>query len=404
MALASQTSGPVRRNRYMYRRRRTHPSRWIGFIAFLVIAGLVVWFFIPSSSDETADVEPTSQMAQVQPPKVNVSRPIKEPTPVVTPTLPVETPTRVSEPAPAEPQVEQTPPTTVASASTDVNTTPIEVEDEPIIVPSPPSLAVTTRSTVDTPSAEVADAIKLAQTDPIEARAQLSALLATGQLSPADRTRVRTELTDLGNTLFFTKRLFPNDPFARQYVIQNGDSLERIAKREDMTADWKMIQRLNQITNPHRIRIGDRLKLPVGTFHAVVYKSEFILELYLEQNNERVLIATYPVGLGEFDATPLGRFVVKRNSRLENPQWTNPRTGEFFASDDPKNPIGERWLGLRGVDPENSEMLGYGIHGTIDPSSIGQMKSMGCIRLRDDDVRVVYEALSERGSNILIRP
>ncbi|MED6307586.1 MAG: L,D-transpeptidase family protein, partial [Planctomycetota bacterium] len=64
----------------------------------------------------------------------------------------------------------------------------------------------------------------------------------------------------------------------------------------------------------------------------------------------------------------------------------------------------ERWIGIRGIDETNQELLGYGIHGTIDADSIGRMESMGCIRMHDPDVKLVYDALTERGSIIEIRP
>jgi lipoprotein-anchoring transpeptidase ErfK/SrfK len=48
-------------------------------------------------------------------------------------------------------------------------------------------------------------------------------------------------------------------------------------------------------------------------------------------------------------------------------------------------------------------MIGYGIHGTIEQDSIGRQASMGCIRMRPDDVALVYEMLSEH-STVQIRP
>lgn len=244
----------------------------------------------------------------------------------------------------------------------------------------------------------------LAMTDPISARAGLTSLIASGSLGPQDLTRARAELNDLGKVLFFDPSSLPNDPFVTRYTVSDGDSLSRIAKRGEMAADWRIIQRLNNLKNPNAIRVGQSLKIPSGTFHAVVHKSDYTMDLYLENQSGKVIIASYPVGLGAYDGTPTGRFVVRTNSRLVNPQWTNPRTGEFFYADDPENPIGERWIGLRGIDPQNQDLLGYGIHGTIDPDSIGDMQSMGCIRLRDEDVKVVYEALTEQGSQITILP
>jgi lipoprotein-anchoring transpeptidase ErfK/SrfK len=44
----------------------------------------------------------------------------------------------------------------------------------------------------------------------------------------------------------------------------------------------------------------------------------------------------------------------------------------------------------------------YGIHGTIDPNSIGKAESRGCIRLRNQDVEEVYDMLAV-GSEVTIR-
>ena len=44
----------------------------------------------------------------------------------------------------------------------------------------------------------------------------------------------------------------------------------------------------------------------------------------------------------------------------------------------------------------------YGIHGTIDPASIGQKKSMGCIRLLDDDIKLVYDMLVKDKSTVTV--
>ena len=109
------------------------------------------------------------------------------------------------------------------------------------------------------------------------------------------------------------------------------------------------------------------------------------------------------MGLGALDSTPTGLFRIRTGSKLVNPPWTNPRTGEYFEPNDPLNPIGEHRLGFEGIEARTKDLQGYGIHGTIEPSSIGMSESMGCVRLLDDDVALLYETLTEGNSTVVIR-
>ena len=117
-----------------------------------------------------------------------------------------------------------------------------------------------------------------------------------------------------------------------------------------------------------------------------------------------VYIRSFPVGLGEKGTTPLGAFTLTERSKLINPHWANPRTGEKFDKDNPKNPIGERWMGLTGLDDKSKAYKSYGIHGTIEPDSIGREMSMGCVRMAAPDVELMYEMLMERVSVVKIVP
>lgn len=160
------------------------------------------------------------------------------------------------------------------------------------------------------------------------------------------------------------------------------------------------------MSSPNRLSVGQKLKLVTGPFHAIVSKSAYRMDVYLgptDRPDEWVYVRSFRVGLGEGNSTPLGEFVVRPKSKLINPHWVNPRTGEQFAADDPKNPIGEHWIGLDGLG-DAQHYAGYGIHGTIEPDSVGQQRSMGCVRLAADDIAFVYELLTESGSRIRIVP
>ncbi|QOJ19059.1 MAG: L,D-transpeptidase [Phycisphaeraceae bacterium] len=160
--------------------------------------------------------------------------------------------------------------------------------------------------------------------------------------------------------------------------------------------------RINRIQDERKVQAGQRIKLVTGPFHAVVSKSKYRLDLYLGDDADRVLVGSYKVGLGEYDSTPVGMF--KIGSKLINPEWRNPRNlREHYLPDDPQNPLGERWIGLIGVDDNTREFTGYGIHGTIEPQTIGTQASMGCVRMLPDDVALIYEVLMPGGSMVEIR-
>ena len=123
---------------------------------------------------------------------------------------------------------------------------------------------------------------------------------------------------------------------------------------------------------------------------------------YLGEGIKQVYVCTLPVGLWEFNATPLGHFRVRPNSKLVNPEWINPRDGTRYTADDALNPIGEYWMGLEGTDEANRDMAGYGIHGTVEPESIGKNASMGCVRMYPEDVELVYQMFAEGISTLEI--
>ena len=276
---------------------------------------------------------------------------------------------------------------------------PDSAAPQPEAVRDPLATAPAAAPTVDLPTA-----LGMVGTDSIAARLQLTRLIDSGTLSPEAKRQAIEAITTVNASLFFSSTVNPADALMTTYTIKSGDALSKIARKAGMAADWRMIMRLNGIKDPNRIRAGQVLKVPTCTFHAVVSKSEYRLYLYAGEGSDRVLVATYPVGLGEHNSTPTGAFMLKPGSKLVNPEWRNPRTGEFFKADDPKNPIGERWIGLQGVDAGNSKAMSYGIHGTTDPASIGKQASMGCVRLKDADVEVIYEALTEPNSTIIIVP
>lgn len=242
--------------------------------------------------------------------------------------------------------------------------------------------------------------------DLLAARSILSRALVDERLAEPDRAWLRERLARIADDLVFSPQVSPGDPFAFVYTVQSGDSLVRIAQREHLATDWRLIRRINRMPDENRLTVGQRLKLLRGPFHAVVVKSAYRLDVWLgpgDRPSDWVFVRSFPVGLGEANSTPVGTFVVKKGGKLIDPPWINPRTGERFAGGDPANPIGRRWIGIEGVGT-SSIHVGYGLHGTIEPDSIGQQRSMGCVRLLPDDIVLLFELLGEQVSIVRIEP
>ncbi|MCP4834281.1 MAG: L,D-transpeptidase family protein [Phycisphaera sp.] len=269
--------------------------------------------------------------------------------------------------------------------------------------PAPPSIRSDAAVSSQTASASLADAQRLAKTDPVAAREALTTAWVSGGLSASDRRSATTLARQLAALTLLDRPNLPENPFVTTYKVRSGDSLDRIVRRENVDADKMFLARINNLSNPNAIRIGQELRLPAGTFDAVVDKSDYTMTLFQRTESGRTMLVALPVGLGEFNATPTGLYRVRVNSKLVNPHWINPRTREEFKANDPANPIGEHWIGLEGIEDSNRDVDGYGIHGTIEPESIGRQMSMGCVRMLGDDVELVYEVLTHPASTIEIR-
>jgi lipoprotein-anchoring transpeptidase ErfK/SrfK len=94
------------------------------------------------------------------------------------------------------------------------------------------------------------------------------------------------------------------------------------------------------------------------------------------------VIRTFQVSVGtSVSPSPTGELRVIR--RLTNPTYYHP--GVVIPAG-ANNPLGPRWIGL--------SQSGYGIHGTNHPESVGHAASHGCIRLRNRDIKQLFEMVS----------
>jgi lipoprotein-anchoring transpeptidase ErfK/SrfK len=270
---------------------------------------------------------------------------------------------------------------------------PPEQEDDlpPLTTETPPTQIVA-MSLEDTLAA---GRQALARGEQVAARTMYARALNQG-VPPSEAQVIRAELTHLADAMIFSRAAVPNDPMTGTHNLSSGQTILAVAQRYKTTAD--LVCAINNIADPNRVKAGTRLKIIHGPFDAVIYKSQHRLDVYLQNTYVR----SFPVGLGTNGGTPLGLWTIR--NKLRNPDWTDPRNGQHYLGDDADNPIGERWIGLDCLSGDCMGRTGFGIHGTIEPQSIGANMSMGCVRLAPDDVVLLYDLLVRHHSRIEIRP
>lgn len=156
------------------------------------------------------------------------------------------------------------------------------------------------------------------------------------------------------------------------YEIEPGDTLSKIAKKFGTTIE--LIKASNSLQSDV-IQANSKLKVSKAKYKILVDKSQNLLTLLTDDND---IVKVYRVSTGENNSTPVGTFKIV--NRIIDPVWH--REGAVVPSESPDNILGSRWLGI-------SEK-GYGIHGTIEPESVGRQATKGCIRMLNSDVEELF--------------
>ncbi|MHC4373964.1 MAG: L,D-transpeptidase family protein [Planctomycetota bacterium] len=288
------------------------------------------------------------------------------------------------------------------SISQPVEEVPAETAPKPAPLPVIAEPLVTTDALDEESSQQAKDdveaALKLRDAGKIiEARELLNDTL-NEKLSPNLRSAVKFQLSKLAEKWLFSGEVFAGDKLTGRYQVQRGDHLEGIAKQYKVP--YELLMQINGIDRPELLRAGQHIKVIEGPFNVVVYKSNFTMDLYLQNK----YIKTYRVGLGKAEyETPSGRWQVESGGKLIKPTWTDPDTGKTYVGNDPDYPLGSRWIAIEGIDDATRPRTGFAIHGTKDPESIGTRSSRGCIRLYNGDVVEVYNLLYGGISEVQIK-
>lgn len=379
------------------RQRKTHRTLILTGCAVVLVAG-GAWLYFRPSSKPAAPVKATPVAENQKPVNKAAARPAPKTEPVPTP----PSKPAVSETRPAAPEqvlVRSAPTTQPANPPTATQPATAPQAAAASAPAAQDATAGRASDTTRTGNRSIEDARKLLDSGQvIDARHQLNALLK-GNLGETEATEVRALLTRIADDTIFGRRAVPNDPLVDSYVVQAGDNLTNIGKSHDVP--YEAVMEVNGISDPTKIRQDQKLKVPRGPFHVKIYKSKFRMDVYLQE----LYVRSYRVGLGNENGTPEGLWKVK--NRLPNPTYYPPASaGEkrIIPPDDPANPLGEHWIGLEGVEGDAVGHDGYGIHGTIDPESIGKAVSLGCIRMHNEDVAFVYKLLTPGRSTVTILP
>ena len=95
------------------------------------------------------------------------------------------------------------------------------------------------------------------------------------------------------------------------------------------------------------------------------------------------LVKEFKVATGRSqELTPEGKF------KIVNKIVNRPYFKENIPGGDPRNPLGNRWLGLNARGTWGTT---YAIHGNSNPASIGTYASSGCVRMYDEEVEWLFD-------------
>jgi len=224
-----------------------------------------------------------------------------------------------------------------------------------------------------------------AQAKELESKGDLLASKAAYQKLTADFSgsnevvNWQKKIEDLNIKLLFSPTITPKSTL---YQIKPGDTLSKIAKEFNTTVE--LIKKSNSLSGD-KIIPGRKIKVWTAPFSILVDKSQNILIL----KNDEEVVKTYIVATGANNSTPVGTF--KIIEKLPNPTWF--KAGAVVAPESPDNVLGTRWMGF--------DIAGYGIHGTIEPQSLGRQVTQGCVRMANPEVEELY-TIVPKGTEVTI--
>jgi len=216
-------------------------------------------------------------------------------------------------------------------------------------------------------------------------------------------------------TVSFTSRvpwLKDRPAWIADYASHYQTSRHFIARSLNQKPDY-----LNQKVHP-----GDRFNVLRTDknirFHLLVDLSRCRMWFYALDNNEKILLKTYRVGVGKKETmrasgstTPIGKYLLGEKVAIYKPGVTG-----FFQDDkvEMMRVFGTRWLPFdKEVEGCSDTAKGFGIHGlpwiegpdgqlVEDRNRLGKYDSDGCIRMASEDIEEIFAIVITKPTTVEI--
>jgi hypothetical protein len=180
---------------------------------------------------------------------------------------------------------------------------------------------------------------------------------------------------------------------AIEVEVKSGDNLTYIRKRlvrenPGLVLCTGLIDRANELGGRY-LRLDETLRVPTDRPSTLVdLEAHWLLYLLGDE-----VVAAWEVGIGKpGHETRPGTYRVK--DKIPEPPHFRPGEPPVPYGHE-NNPLGTRWIGW-------AESGGLGFHGTRNAAGVGGDVSEGCIRMRNEEIEVLFEIVPV-GSSIVVQ-
>ncbi|MBN3960818.1 MAG: L,D-transpeptidase [Nostoc sp. NMS8] len=216
--------------------------------------------------------------------------------------------------------------------------------------------------------------------------------------SSAIKSQTKSKIIDKNVVRGVSRLKYPNiKPQTQPKIIKNN-----VAKAAELPTQTRLVaqvERQNPVADSWPKGLWSQASAQqVPSNKLANTKTQVVVDLsdrrtYVYAGDE--VIASYPIAVGKKGwETPTGSFQVIHMRHY--PIWRHPITGKVFQAGT-DSPLGDRWIGFWS-DGRNE----IGFHGTPDIDLVGTAVSHGCLRMRNSDVRLLYEQVTI-GTTVVVR-